>query len=75
MMRKTSTYASSTESNCALCYNQQHDRRAEISAEINNENGDGWHRSSALTRRAAANRRNAACRRQSPIRHELYGNY
>jgi hypothetical protein len=33
-MRKTSTYASSTESNCALCYNQQHDRHAEISAEI-----------------------------------------
>jgi hypothetical protein len=65
-MRRTSTYASSTESDCGRCYNQQRNRRAEISAEISKENADSCYRSSALTQRAAANRRNAACRRQSP---------
>ena len=39
-MRRTSTYASRTESDCGLCYNQQRNRRAEISAK--NENGDDW---------------------------------
>jgi hypothetical protein len=50
-MRRTSTYASRTESDCGLCYNQQRNRRAEISAKISKENGDGWCRSSALTQR------------------------
>jgi hypothetical protein len=50
-MRRTSTYASRTVSDCGLCYNQQRNRRAEISAQISKENGDGWCRSSALTQR------------------------
>ena len=64
MDEKDLTYASSTESDYGLCYSQQRNRRAEISAEISKENADGCYRSSALTQRAAANRRNAASRRQ-----------
>ena len=66
MDEKDLTYASSTESDYGLCYSQQRNRRAEISAEISKENADGCYRSSALTQRAAANRRNAACQRRSP---------
>jgi hypothetical protein len=40
-MRRTSTHASSTESDCGLYYNQQRNRRAEISDEISKENADG----------------------------------